>query len=210
MVLRCSVCDQVHDEELRRETAIRVALYGAVAFAVCPSCGLEVKKPFPEGYLESAQSFVAEREKDSAEADRKLSEENAERERLNAMKACVQTLLAESAWWQFGRVREALLAGCEASRIHRGQVELVSFRNFIRRLQTTLANHGLLQMSGFEHLDTKAIDFISRYLDAARDGVQGLQDSREVAEICGAFVEGRLETIRDTLQWFLVHFAPEA
>ena len=79
MVLRCSVCGQVLDEELRRETSVAVALWGVVAFGICPSCGLEVKKPYPDEYIERAQSFVAERQK-SSESDRELVEENAERD----------------------------------------------------------------------------------------------------------------------------------
>ena len=209
MVLRCSVCGQVLDEELRRETSVAVALWGVVAFGICPSCGLEVKKPYPDEYIERAQSFVAERQK-SSESDRELAEENAERARLNSMKADVKLLLGESGCWEFGRVREALLAGCEASRIHRAQVELAAFRISIRRMQGTLTKHGLLPIGAFDHLDMKAIDFVSRYLDAAKDGVNALTEGREIAEICGAYVQGRLDTIRDTLVWFLEHFAPDA
>jgi len=42
-VLRCSVCGQIRDEDQAAHDAVDVALFGAVAYAVCPGCGLVVQ-----------------------------------------------------------------------------------------------------------------------------------------------------------------------
>lgn len=117
----------------------------------------------------------------------------------------LEMLLDENAWWHLGRVREALLPGSDSIRIRRAMVDLKCFQNFMPLVEATLAKHGMRKVSGFEYLDMKAVEYISRFLDAAKDGERAPQDQREVAEICGSFLESRLESIRDTLVWFVQH-----
>ena len=57
---KCGVCGKLHDEEQRADVAFRAALCGAVAYAICPGCGLEMKKPFPKGWTRWVDGYIEE------------------------------------------------------------------------------------------------------------------------------------------------------
>jgi len=42
--LECGLCKQLMDSEEQQETRVKVAIFGAVAYAVCPVCNQEVPK----------------------------------------------------------------------------------------------------------------------------------------------------------------------
>lgn len=48
LALRCGLCDRLMEDEKQRQTAIRVRLFGAAAYATCPICGLEADPEDPE------------------------------------------------------------------------------------------------------------------------------------------------------------------
>lgn len=46
----CGLCRQKVDLEVVHETTIRAKLCGAVKYAVCPACGMEVSRPWTMVY----------------------------------------------------------------------------------------------------------------------------------------------------------------
>jgi hypothetical protein len=61
MVHECSVCLQIFDEEKARTVEITAAIFGSVAFAICPCCRQEAPNMTAKAYLARAARWVQER-----------------------------------------------------------------------------------------------------------------------------------------------------
>jgi hypothetical protein len=78
-LFECAVCKQYIDDAARQETAVRDALFGARAYAVCPACGQEApdfKTRALGAYKRRADRWIANarmRKADEALADMKAA-----------------------------------------------------------------------------------------------------------------------------------------
>jgi hypothetical protein len=59
VVLRCGICGQIRDSDRVADSVACVALFGAVAYAQCPSCHQIVTDFKDRNYRARARRFVA-------------------------------------------------------------------------------------------------------------------------------------------------------
>jgi hypothetical protein len=57
----CKVCQEILDDEKRSTTAVVAAIFGADAYAICPSCSQEPANHHDRNYRARARRFIARR-----------------------------------------------------------------------------------------------------------------------------------------------------
>jgi hypothetical protein len=59
--MTCDVCKQTLNEEGAEATRVEAALFGSMAYAVCPSCGQEMAAPHSKAYKRRCDKFIKAR-----------------------------------------------------------------------------------------------------------------------------------------------------
>jgi hypothetical protein len=60
-IQQCHVCKQEHDRQKANVVAFEAHVYGSVAFAICPCCGLQAPNMTAKAYLARAAAWIQQR-----------------------------------------------------------------------------------------------------------------------------------------------------